>query len=54
MYSICIKDLISISGVKFHYIISTVKFYTQFEKKTIVPMCKCIYFKYIYRINFNK
>jgi len=38
MYIICIKDLLSISGAKFHYIISTVKFYTQFEKKTIVPI----------------
>jgi len=38
MYIICIKDLISINGAKFHYIISTVKFYTQFEKKTIVPI----------------
>jgi len=36
MYIICIKDLISISGVKFHHIISTDKFYLQFEKKTIV------------------
>jgi len=37
MYITCIKDLISISGAKFHPIISTVKFHTQFEEKTIVP-----------------
>jgi len=37
MYIICIKDLISINGTKFHPIISTIKFHTQLKKKTIVP-----------------
>jgi len=32
---ICIQNLISISGGKFHLIISTVKFHMQFEKKII-------------------
>jgi len=37
MYIICIKDLISISGAKFHSMILIVKFHMQFEKKTIAP-----------------
>jgi len=37
MYIICIKDLISIYGAKFHPIILIVKFHMQFEKKTIAP-----------------
>jgi len=37
MYIICIKDLISISGAKFHPMILIVKFHMQFEKKTIAP-----------------
>jgi len=38
IYIICIKDLISkINGAKFHPVISTVKFHTQFEERTIVP-----------------
>jgi len=33
---ICTKDMKSIKSVKLHFIISTVKFYTQFEK-AVVP-----------------
>jgi len=49
IYHLYIKDLISISGAKFHYIISTVKFHTQFEKKTIVPILNA----YVYISNIQ-
>jgi len=52
MYIICIKDLISINGAKFHYIISTVKFHTQFEKKTIVSIPSA--YVYILNIYFSR
>jgi len=49
MYIIYIKDLILINGAKFHYIISTVKFHTQFKKKTIVPILNAyVYISNIY------
>jgi len=47
MYIICIKHLISISGAKFHYIISTVEFHTQFKKETVVPIPSA----YVYILN---
>jgi len=50
MYIICIKDLISISDTKFHYIISLVKFHTQFKKKTIVPIPSAYIYIYISNI----
>jgi len=49
VYIICTKNLILVNGAKFYPIISTVKFHTPFEEKTIVPNSYVvIYFKYIY------
>jgi len=39
--SYSIKDLLSISGAKFHYI-STIKFHTQFEKNNFFKIF-CVY-----------
>jgi len=43
MYIYHIKDMKSIRSATMHLIISTIKFHTQFEEKTVVPNSSDIY-----------